>query len=360
MIRVLHSELQSNIGGIESFLLNLTKVIDKTNINFDILMKGNNPFLEKEFKKLGVKIYKVPSNLAQYIRFVKYLLKKNNYNFVYIHKNSAANILLPILVKKYSTAKLIVHSHNTNPSGGSKIAVILHKINRNKLYKLSDYRFACSNLAAKWMFGKDYHNKNVKIIKNGIITQNYVYNPKIRAEIREQLGLKNKFVIGHVGAFREQKNHKFLINVFSKLNISNARLVLVGDGPLKSKIEEQAKELGLSNKIKFLGSRNDVNILLQAFDIFAMPSLWEGLSIAVIEAQASGLNVIASDHLSSESKITDNIKFLPLEESLWVNEIKSVKEVKNTRVDESLKIKYAGYDMSSSAKIIQNILEKEK
>ena len=352
MIKVLHSELQSNIGGIESFLLNLTKSMDMTNIHFDMLMRGNNPYLENELKGLGVTIYKVPTNSLQYSKFIKKLLEENNYDFVHVHKNSAANILLPIMVKKYSHAKLIVHSHNTSPSSGSKIAIALHKLNRSRLYKLSDFRFACSDTAAEWMFGKDYQNKDVKIIKNGIIAQDYVYNPEVRTKMREQLGLTGKFVIGHVGAFREQKNHKFLLKVFSELDDPNAELVLVGDGPLKREVKAQAKKLGITNKIQFLGSRNDVNKLLQAFDVFVMPSLWEGLSISTIEAQASGLPLILSNKISRLTQITDDVEFISLYNIFdWVAAIEKVKD-KFERKNNLPKIILNVYDIKKSSRKI--------
>lgn len=360
MIRVLHSELQANIGGIESFLLNLTKSMDMANIHFDMLMRGNNKFLEDELEKLGVTLYKVPTDPFQYYQFIKRLLKINHYNFVHVHKNSAANIILPMMVKKYTNSKLIVHSHNTNPSSGSKLAIALHKLNRNKLIKLSDYRLACADTAAEWLYGKDYKDKQVKIIKNGIIAKDYIYNSKVRKTIRRHLGLEDKFVIGHVGAFREQKNHQFLLNVFSKLNIPNAELVLVGDGPLKANIEDQVKELNLEDKVKFLGSRNDVNRILQAFDVFVMPSLWEGLSIAIIEAQASGLTVLVSNTVSHEVKITDLVTFLDLFNiDVWVENIEETytKELLSSykRLNQIDAINDTGFNMISSVKKIREI-----
>lgn len=354
MIRVLHSELQSNIGGIEAFLLNLTKTIDKTNLQFDFLMRGNNPYLENTLKNYGANIYKVPSGMSNYYKFVKSILVKNNYDFVHVHKNSAANIVLPLMVKKYTNAKLIVHSHNTSPSGGSKIAIMLHKINRTKLMQLSDYRFACSDTAAEWMFGHNYKDEQVKIIKNGIIVKDYVYNPEIRNKVRTEMGLEDKFVIGHVGAFREQKNHKFLLKLFSQLNIPNAELVLVGEGPLKNEMKNYAKELGIQDKVLFLGSRNDVSQLLQAFDIFAMPSLWEGLSVATIEAQASGLPTLVSKNVSSNTKITNQLIFVPLQSEVWVKKIREIKKNNQDRPNNSEIINKAGYDMTLSAEELRD------
>ena len=360
MIRVLHSELQSNIGGIEAFLLNLTKTIDKTNLQFDFLMRGNNPYLENTLKNYGANIYKVPSGMSNYYKFVKNILVKNNYDFVHVHKNSAANIVLPLMVKKFTNAKLIVHSHNTSPSSGSKIAIMLHKINRNKLMQLSDYRFSCSDTAAEWLFGDDYIDKRVKIIKNGIITKDYVYDPKVRKQVRQQLDLEGKFAIGHVGAFREQKNHKYLLDIFSKLDIPDAELVLVGDGVLREKIVTRAKELGIQNKVKFLGRRNDINRILQGFDLFVMPSLWEGLSVSAVEAQASGLRLILSENVSHSIKVTPNVQFLNLDDiNAWINEIKKDSAATYKRKDESESIVKGGYDMSETSSYLRKIYQEK-
>lgn len=356
MIRVLHSELQGYIGGIESFLLNLTKTIDKTDLQFDFLMRGDNSYLEATLRSYGANIYKVPTGMVNYRKFIKNILIHGQYDFVHVHKNSAANIVLPLMVKKYTNAKLIVHSHNTDPSNGSKIAILLHKINKNKLIQLSDYRFACSNIAASWMFGDDYNKNNVRIIKNGIISQDYVYNPKIRSKIRTEMGLKNKFVIGHVGAFREQKNHKFLLKLFSQLNIPNAVLILVGDGPLRDMIKNYAKELNIQDRVILLGSRNDVNNLLQAFDVFVMPSLWEGLGIAAIEAQASGLPTLVSSNFPSNVKITDQLYFLPLQSQLWIKKINEIANKKeHNRFNNSELVKKAGYDMQLSSQKVRDV-----
>lgn len=355
MIQILHSELQENIGGIESFLLNLTKTIDMNDIQFDMLMRGNNNYLENELKKYGVKIYKVPNNYLEYLKFIKKILKKNKYDIVHVHKNSAANIVLPQLVKKYSNAKLVIHSHNTSPSSGSKLGSILHKINYKHLLKISDCRLACSDTAAQWLFGKDYINKNVTIIKNGIISSLYTFDLNKRKKIREELGLEDKFVIGHVGAFRVQKNHKFLIDLIATNEIPNVRLALVGNGDLKREIELYAEKKKVRDKILFLGGRNDVYDILQGFDVFVMPSLWEGLSVSAIEAQASGLPLILSAQVSKLTKVTPNVSFLSLDNlNQWIKKINEFKD-EFKRTDESEFIRKAGYDMNSSAKEIKKI-----
>ena len=173
-------------------------------------------------------------------------------------------------------------------------------------------------------------------------------------KVRTDLGLTNKFVIGHVGAFREQKNHKFLLDIFSKLNIPNAELMLMGDGDLKTEMVQRAKSLGISNRVLFMGSRNDVADLLQACDVFVMPSLWEGLGIAAIEAQASGLPTLVSNNFPQETQVTNLCKFLSLNTSEeWT---KQITIAKNVHIRENIydQIKKSGYDMTMSAKKLRD------
>lgn len=358
MLRILHSELQSNIGGIESFLLNLSRYINTKNVQFDMLMNGQNQYLEQELSSLGVNVYHVPLGIISYVKYVKKLLKHGNYNFVHIHKNSAADPILPYIVKKYSDAKLIIHSHNTKPSSGSSLGVILHNFNKNRLNKLSDYNLACSDMAAKWMFNKNC--KNIHIVKNGISVQNYVFDLNIRREYRKKLGLNGMFVITNVGAFRKQKNHEFLLDLFTQLNIPNKRLMLVGDGELKKAIEEKAKSLGIQDKVLFLGSRNDIANLLQASDVFVMPSLWEGLGIAAIEAQTNGLKVFVSTEFPKDCKVTSNVKFLSLNnKDSWVKEIEKKINNKVNRENVAEDIRKADYDMQVTAKKLEKIYEEK-
>ncbi|WP_457801171.1 glycosyltransferase [Limosilactobacillus reuteri] len=345
MIKILHSEFQSNIGGIETFILNLSRYKDD-NMKFDVLMRGNNPLYEKKLKNLGVTIYKVPEHIVDYILFIKRLLK-NNYDFVHLHKNSAANIILPWLVKKYSNSNLIIHSHNTLPSSGSGALKILHYINRNYLYRMADYHFSCSDLATKWMYGNK--KQDIYMMKNGIIVNDFKFNREIRQRIRRKLKLNAEFVIANVGAFRKQKNQKFLLDVIGKLD-NNFKLLFIGNGPLFKELKDETIKRNLTDKVVFLGNRDDVNVLLQAVDLIAMPSLWEGLPISAIEAQTSGLPVLLSDRITRLVKITKNVKFLSLENvELWTNNIKN-SEDRFLREDQSKVIESKGYSMEKNAR----------
>lgn len=358
LIKVLHSELQDSIGGIESFLYNLLQCVDRNQVQFDFLMRGENEQFEKKLTDLGANIYKVPSNYIEYITKVKRILREQDYDIVHIHKNSAANIILPKIVKSTSKAKLIVHSHNTSPSSGSKLLLLLHKMNRNKLYNLADYYFACSDLAAEWMFGKEYKYKNVKIVKNGIIVQNFAYNPNIRIAMRKKMGIENDFVIGHVGAFRKQKNQEYLLEILSKLPLKNTKLFFVGQGDFLEYVKEKSTKYHEDDRVRFLGSRSDISNLLQAFDVFVMPSLWEGLSVAAIEAQASGLPVLLSDKVSKKSKITKNVSFYSLDNlDSWIKAIIDI-DKNFVRRDVIKEIREAGYDMQDTATMITDFYKK--
>lgn len=312
-IKILQFELDENPGGIETFLLNVYSNIDKEKYQFDFITRSSNPAKAEELKKLGAKIYRVSSykNPVKYILEIRKILSEG-YDIVHINKNSAANILPFIIAKKYSNTKVIAHSHNTMPtvSGATKT---LHFINRSTLYRLSDVHLACSNEAGKWL----YSGRPYKVIANGIDCSIYKFSESVREEYRNKLGLENSFAILNVGRFTDQKNHKRLIEIFKEIlkQRENSKLVLIGTGPLKSQIKESANSLGLLDKVIFLEKRNDVSKIMMACDCFIMPSLYEGLPFAAIEAQASGLPVFLADSISRETAVTDSVKWFSLSES---------------------------------------------
>lgn len=360
MITVLHSELQGDIGGIESFLLNLSRCVNQKEVHFDFLIKGENKKLEQRLLKLGCNVYKVPdNNLIKYVLFICRILKKNNYNYVHIHKNSAINIVLPILTKFLSNAKIIIHSHNTDPSNSPIFLKILHYINRPILNYIADYRFACSNEAQNWLFGRK-KLVDVTIVHNGIILDDYIFNIIERAKIRKELGLANKTVLGNVGGFRKQKNQIFMINILKLINDNSVVLLLVGTGKDLPIVEDYVKKSKLANNVFFFKERSDVNNILSAMDIFLMPSLWEGLPVASVEAQASGLPLLLSDNISKEVKLTNKVYFLSLDNlKRWVEKIHYLSKKKREDADIN-KIIEAGYDMKNTGLKITEFYKKNK
>lgn len=308
-IRVLHSELNGELGGIESFLYNVYRFIDKEKVEFDFLTISDTPAYGDKFKKMGSTVYKVPKhiNFLGYYFAIDKILREGNYDIVHIHKNSAIDILILKVLQRFPNIKVVVHSHNTFPSVGGKLEK-LHKFNRKYLYDNADYRLACSDNAGKWMYG----NGAFEIIKNGIDTKGFRFCTEYGEEIRAMYGIPmNAFVIGHVGRFTNQKNHSKLIDIFAaiKERKSDAYLLLLGGGELQDTIKSKVEKLNLCDSVIFCGVRTDVNKYLCAMDAFVFPSTWEGLGIVAIEAQASGLECYLSRELPKEVEVTD-IRFL--------------------------------------------------
>ena len=314
-IRVLHSELNGELGGIESFLYNVYRFIDKEKVEFDFLTISDTPAYGDKFKKMGSTVYKVPKhiNFLGYYFAIDKILREGNYDIVHIHKNSAIDILILKVLQRFPNIKVVVHSHNTFPSVGGKLEK-LHKFNRKYLYDNADYRLACSDNAGKWMYG----NGAFEIIKNGIDTKGFRFCTEYGEEIRAMYGIPmNAFVIGHVGRFTNQKNHSKLIDIFAaiKERKSDAYLLLLGGGELQDTIKSKVEKLNLCDSVIFCGVRTDVNKYLCAMDAFVFPSTWEGLGIVAIEAQASGLECYLSRELPKEVEVTDAVTWFDVSEN---------------------------------------------
>lgn len=313
-IRVLHFELDSNPGGIETFLLNLYSNINREIFQFDFITQSNIPAKGHELQELGGNIIKVASykNPIKYYSDVKNVLSKG-YDLVHIHKNSAANIIPFIITGKYFNSRIIAHSHNTRPSIDG-IPQYLHRLNQPRLYRLSNEHLACSDIAGKWLYGK----RQFKIVQNGINVLQYKFDKKIRIEYRHNFNIEqNSFVILHVGRFTEQKNHKRLIDIFKHVKsiCPNAKLMLIGSGPQKDQIKEKVRTDNLDRDVILLENRNDINKLMMAADCLVMPSLYEGLPFVAIEAQAAGLPIFLSENISKESEITNIVNWFSLNDS---------------------------------------------
>lgn len=358
MIEILHSVSIMNRGGQETLLMNLMRNIDRSNIHFSFLCSSEARDVEgdydEEIRELGGVIYYLDENLLSKIKILKrvgevfqirnFFLKHHEFNIFHIH-SCHAFYALPLFwgAKIAGVNTIIIHSHNTlGPRPW------LHKLTRPFLNMFQFERFACSIDAAKWYFGKRY-NESV-IIKNGIILDNFRYDAESRKKYQKEFNLSDSnLVVGHVGRFNIQKNHKLILKVFQQLvqKNTNARLILVGTGELKKQIEEYAVELGISSEVIFTGVRNDVDKLMSFFDVFFFPSLFEGLGIVVIEAQASGLPCIISDVIPSDVDLTGCILRLSLhdEPSKWSDAIQNCKKDKSDTINT---IREKGYDIIDS------------
>lgn len=360
-LKVLHFELDKNLGGIETFVLNLYSQIDREKVQFEFVTTTDEPALGEQLKKLGGIIHKVSpyKKLNNYKKDIEALLD-NDYDIVHIHKNSAANTVPLVLSKKHKVPVIIVHSHNTSPSVG-KASMLLHKLNKGYLNKTAKYRFACSSEAGRWLFGENSY----EVMANGILTKRFMFDQSKRAVKRQELGIpSNALVFGHVGRFTAQKNHQLLIDIFKEIHIKRPEslLLLTGTGELEDDIKRKAVSMGLEESVLFLGVKSDIPELLMCMDAFLMPSLYEGLPIVGIEAQAAGLPIFLSNTISSETELTDGVTWFSIEEpaskiaDIILNSGK-LDAAADKRIDRNRQIVEKGYDISVTAKKILDYYE---
>ena len=293
-----------------------------------------------------------------------FFLKNESYEIVHIHSEVAyKQFLYAVAAKCAGINKIIIHSHSSEIDGNSKtVKLIGHKILRNVVNKLGTDFLACSIPAGKWMFtNKTMNSKKFRILHNGINPCNYEYAQDIRNSVREKLKIKDRVVIGHVGALKKVKNQSRLLEIVKEMDDDRFILFLIGDGEDKEKIEKEIEDLKLKEQVKMLGNRTDIAELLQALDVFVFPSFFEGIPMALIEAQATGIPIIASDTINKDIRINDNMVFLSLDEknTIWCSYIKEYvnKHIYNTGF---LNIEKSEYNIENSAHELRNIYNNVK
>lgn len=355
--RVLHVVSAMDRAGQEMLIMNLYRNIDRSKIQFDFLCswhkKGD---FDDEIKELGGIIYHLPkarinlshlSNISILFNYFKFFKSHKDYSIVHFHNYHSFSVLVQVLGAKLGGVKnIIVHSHNTNAPHPR-----IHKMVRPLLKSFKIFRFACSEDAGKWMFGN--REKRIRIIKNGIDPEEFTYSESNRNEIKRSLGLIDKKIILHVGRFNYQKNHAFLISVFEQIIkiIPNAHLLLVGRGELEEEIKNLVKNKNLTSSVSFLGVRNDIPALLSASDLFLFPSIFEGLSVALIESQASGIKILTTSNLSKETVYCDNVLKLSIQDSpqKWASAATELMKAYDHKDMRSI-VKEADFDIRNTAK----------
>lgn len=353
-VRVLQVFAEMNRGGAETMIMNLYRNIDRSKIQFDFIVHTEDKCaFDDEIYKLGGKIFRVPAykgtNHLPYLKNWEHFFKKHpEYKIIHGHVRSTASIYLK--TAKKCGLITIAHSHST--SSGNGLSAIAKNVLQFPIRHVADYFFACTKTAGEWLFGKKTCKKeNFHILKNAIDAKKFVFNNVVRNRVRKELRIADKFVIGHVGRFHSSKNHEFLIDIFKKVHETNdnAILLLVGEGDLQDTIRKRVYNLGLDNNVIFTGVRSDIPELFQAMDMFVFPSLYEGLGIVLIEAQASGLPCVIANTIPEEALITDNVKQVSLTESpkVWTEAI--LKRMDSyERKSTYAKIKDSGYDIEES------------
>lgn len=291
-----------------------------------------------------------------YIKNLKKIFKENDYKVVHSHVNALS--VFPLYAAKKVGVKIrIAHSHSTSSKkehGRNFIKNILRLFSK----KYATHYFACSELAGRWLFGDKTFDKGlVTVINNAIELEKYKFNADIRNKLRVQYGLTNQFVIGHIGRFMSQKNHTFLIDIFNEVQKrrSDAKLILIGDGPLYNEIAEKVEQLGLTDKVVFTGVRSDAGEYYNAMDVFVLPSLYEGFGIVLIEAQANGLPCVASTEVPEEVNIANQVDFLELSDSVesWASHIVNL-DTEINRDAYFYKIKNSAFDIEIEAQKLED------
>lgn len=308
-------------GGVESVVMNYYRHIDRSKVQFDFICDEESTDIPyKEIESLGGRVFLIPKyqKVIQYHRELKKIFKKENYKIVHSHINTLSVFSL-FAAKCAGVPVRIAHSHSTTNKKEKKKNLLKQLLRPFSKVFATDY-MCCSELAGRWLFGnKEYDKGNVYLLNNAIDLDKFKYDEKIRNEKRKELNIDDDtLVIGHVGRFVEQKNHRFLIDIFNEVHKEkeNSILMLVGQGPLMEEIKEKVKTLGLEKNVMFLGQRSDVADLYQAFDVFCLPSLYEGLPVVGVEAQATGLLCLFSDDMTKETKVLDTTEFLSLEQGV--------------------------------------------
>lgn len=340
MIRVLQVVNNMHRAGLETMLMNYYRNIDRTKIQFDFLThrpeKGD---YDDEIISMGGKVYYAPrlypQNYLQYFKWMKKFFNEHP-DYKIIHSHIDAMSYLPLLAAKLNGVPIrIAHSHNTSIDKDFKLPL---KLFFKKLLPSVATNFcACGKEAGNFLFP----NKQSTFIPNAINIEKFLYNKELRIKKRKELGLEKKFVIGHIGRLSYQKNHKFLIEIFSEIlkKEKESILLLIGVGEKEKELKEQVKKLNIEKEVYFLGKREDVAELYQAMDLFLMPSLFEGVPVVGVEAQFSGLPCIFSDKVPKEVKFCEKVDFIELNATIktWVETIEKIRNKDRKILEEKLK-----------------------
>jgi len=306
-------------GGVESMVMNYYRHINKSKVQFDFIIDEDSTIVPyDEIERLGGRVFKIPpyqKAIAYHKSLVK-LFRENNYRIVHSHINTLS--IFPLFAAKRAGVQTrIAHSHSTAGKGETMRNILKYTL--RPLSKVFPTHYcACSEHAGRWLFGDKLYNQGaVIIVRNAIDLAKFRFDSQTREDVRKELNIKSKFALVHVGRFMAQKNHSFLIDIFEQIQKldSNSVLFLVGEGELEQQTRNKVSQLGLDDHVRFLGVRNDVHRLLMGMDAFLLPSNYEGLGIVAVEAQATQLNVIASDMVPAEARISNSIEFISLNSS---------------------------------------------
>ena len=356
MLRILQCVNNMHRAGLETMLMNYYRNIDRTTVQFDFLThRTERSDYDDEIEALGGKIYRAPrlypKNYPAYFRYMESFFREHP-EYKIVHSHIDAMSYLPLLAaKKAKVPVRIAHSHSSGVDLDFKYP--LKQYFRFRLGSVTTHSFACGEKAGRFLFG----GRDFTVVPNAVDPLKFQFNETVRQQKRAELGIADRFVVGHVGRMSYPKNHEFLLKLFSELLAErpDALLLLVGTGEKEAELKNKVSELGISTSVTFLGSRSDVQELYQAMDIFVLPSRFEGIPVVGIEAQFAGLPCLFSEGVPREVCFSKMCRFRKLSEplSVWVDDIRSL----TSEADRNMNIENAAYDIRIAAKDLQKMYE---
>lgn len=330
--RILHLLARMDRGGAETFVMNVFREIDKQKFEFDFLLNSPQGDYVEEIKQLGGRIYSIAprsQGLVKYCRALSLFFAEHHdeYQAVHMHTSSLSSLEFLYYSRRYGIPVRIIHSHSTVQNGS--LHNILHWLQKPVISKLATDYLACSEVAANWLYKMTGINDKAIVIRNGIDVAKFTYRDAYRAEVRKKYGiLPDVKLLGHVGRFETVKNQTFLVDIFKEYHeiAPNSMLLMVGSGSHMDAVKKKVADVKLQDSVIFAGVQSEIYKFLSAFDYFVFPSLYEGLPVSLVEAQASGVLTICSDRVSQECKLTEALSFFPLDRSAkeWATYIHSI------------------------------------
>lgn len=371
-LRVLFFIDRLRLGGIQMLAYDILKHNDPSKMDIEILNldDGQEYPLTKTLQDMGVRIHvlkgawmRTPLDFPHYFKSVdKFFAEHHDYDVVHMH-SSSKNYYILKCAAKWGIKVRVAHSHNTGFQSRNPLTIALGNQMMKPMRRYATHWVGCSKLACEWLFGQGCVERGeAKVILNGIDSSLFIYDEKVRQEVRREMELDGKFVIGHVGRFVNQKNHTFLLDIFAEIakRRDDAVLVLIGIGELMDAMKQKAADLGIADRVRFVGFRDDRNRIMQAMDSFLFPSLYEGLSVVLIEAQASGLPVFTSDTTTTETQYSPHMQFLSLEQpaSAWADALLKVGSVE--RQDMTSTLDKAGFEIRAMVRNLYTLYTQNK
>lgn len=363
-IRVLNLFTIMNRGGAETMVMNHYRNIDRTKVQFDFLVhRQERGAYDDEIEAMGGRIYRMcpiyPQNFGKYKKMLReFFCQHKEYRIIHSHMSELGYFAFRE-AKKQGVPVRICHAHNapvrSSMTPKEKAQLVFRNYFKKHIIPFTDFMFICGDEAGNWLYGKENKARFITM-KNAVDAEKFRFNPDYRKEIRNEFSLDDQLVIINVGRFNPQKNHALIIDIFKEIHSlrSDSKLILVGNGETQNEIKEKVHLSGLDDAVIFTGVRDDIHKLLSCADVFLFPSLYEGLPVTMVEAQASGIRCFISDAIPDQCILTDSVEVIGLSKSPshWAQKIIS-SPVEYDRKSRYEDIRKSGFDIKDSAKWLQ-------